>query len=171
MRAEKQLLLDEIKDRITGSEALVWTKYNSLTPDISADFRMKLNESGAGFTVVSKRLLLKAAEEAGITLEKPALEGHIGLVYASKNPIESIKAFYSFAKENKDLFEVLGGQFEGSICTAEEVKVISQLPSKDELRAQILGVFEAPMAETVSVMDAILTSIIHCLENKCSETA
>ena len=43
---------------------------------------------------------------------------------------------------------------------------MSKLPSKDEMRAQFLGTLEAPMAQTLAVMDALLTSVVHCLNNK-----
>lgn len=166
MRAEKQLLLDEIKEKIDESKALVWTRYKSLTPNISASFRMKLAQSGGAFTVVRKRLLLRAAKAAGITLDSEALEGHIGIVHAHEDPILTTKALFSFAKENGELFEILGGQFDGQICSGEDVEAISKLPSQDEMRAQFLGLLEAPMSQTLSVMQALLTSIIYCLENK-----
>ena len=49
---------------------------------------------------------------------------------------------------------------------AEDVKAISELPSQDEMRAQFVGLLEAPMTQTLSVMQALLTSIMYCLENK-----
>ena len=41
-----------------------------------------------------------------------------------------------------------------------------KLPAKDEMRAQLLGLFEAPMSQTLSTMESLLTSVMHCLENK-----
>ncbi|NGX26196.1 MAG: 50S ribosomal protein L10 [Chlamydiae bacterium] len=169
MRKEKQLLLDEIKDKIDGSTALVLTSYSSLTPDVSADFRKSLRDTGGSFSVVRKRVLLKAAEASGITLDPALLEGHIGVVFAYEDPISTTKALFAFAKENKETLEVLAGQFEGRLCNAEEVKAISQLPSQDEMRAQFIGLLEAPMTQTLSVMEALLTSVMHCLENKSQQ--
>ena len=166
MRQEKQLLLDEIKDKIEGSSAIVLTKYQSLTPDLSASFRKALLETGGSFTAVRKRLLWKAAKENGIDLDLDALEGHIGIVVASDDPIPTTKAVFDFAKNNKETLEILAGQFEGRLCSAEEVTAIAKLPSKDEMRAQFLGLLEAPMSQTLSVMEALLTSILHCMENK-----
>lgn len=169
MREEKQLLLNEMQEKIEASKALVLTRYNRLTPNLSADFRRSLQEAGGDFSVVKKRVFIKAAEKEGLPLDPNLLEGHIGIVFALEDPIPATKAFFSFAKENEDIFEVLGGQFEGRLCSAEDVIAISKLPAQDEMRAQFLGLLEAPMSQTLAVMEALLTSVIHCLNNKSEQ--
>lgn len=169
MRKEKQLLLDEIKEKLDQSSAIVLTKYEKLNPHLSLDLRKSLIEAGGAFSVVRKRVFLKAAAEAGIELTEEQLEGHIGVAFAYQDPVSMTKAVYSFAKENKDNIEVLGGQFEGKMMSAADMKALSELPSQDEMRAQFLGLLEAPMSQTLSVMEALLTSVMHCLENKSQQ--
>ncbi len=169
MRAEKQLLLDEIKDKVGQAKALVVTRYKGLNPNMASDFRTLLAKNGGGFTVMRKRMLIKAVEGKGAQLDRAALEGHIGVVFAYDDPITTTKAVFQFSKENENVFEVLGGQFEGQLYSAQDVKTLSELPSKDEMRAQLLGLFEAPMAQTLAVMESLLTSVIYCLENKSQE--
>jgi len=169
MRAEKQLLLDEIEDKLEGSKAVIFAKYQSLGPDLSDDFRGQLRDAGGSFTAVKKRVLLKAAEKQGIQMDLDTLAGHIGVMIAHEDPISATKVLFKFAKENKETLEVLAGHFDGQLCSAEDVKAISQLPSQDEMTAQFLGLLEAPMAQTLSVMEALLTSVMHCLENKSQE--
>ena len=70
MRKEKQLLLDDIKEKIDGSNALVLTRYQNLTPDLSDELRKSLRQAGGSFSVVKKRILLNAAKEAGMTLDR-----------------------------------------------------------------------------------------------------
>ena len=166
MRREKQLLLDDIKEKIEGANALILTKYTKLSPDLSNQFRLSLAAVGGGFAVVKKNILMKAAAESGIQLEPDLLEGHIGIMFAHKDPISSTKVLFQFAKEHENTLEVLAGQFDGQLCNASDVQAISELPSQDEMRAQFLGLLEAPMAQTLSTMEALLTSIMHCLENK-----
>jgi len=170
MREEKNLLLNEIKDKLDRANAMILTRYSKLTPDLSNDFRKSLSEAGGSYVVVPKRVLVKAADQAGISLDPKQLQGHIGVVFAGEDTISPTKAVYKFAKENKQILEVLSGQFDGKLCSAADVKAISELPSQDEMRAQLLGLFEAPMAQTLSVMEALLTSVIYCLENKVQES-
>lgn len=169
MREEKKFLLDEIRDKVAGSKAFLFTRYQGLDPNKASDFRIQLAKVGGGFTVVSKRILMKAAEQQGVVISRDMLKGHVGVVYAKEDPIQATKAVYQFSKDNEEVFEVLGGHFEGKLYSAQDVKALSQLPSQDEMRAQLLGLFEAPMAQTLSVMDAIMTSLLYCLENKCEK--
>src|SRR5690349_20770269 len=104
MRPDKQLLLDEIKEKIDGSKAFVLARYGKLDPNTSSNFRQTLGKSGGSFEVVRKRILLKAAASSGITLDKAILDGHIGVVFAPTDPVATTKAFIQFSKENEDLF-------------------------------------------------------------------
>lgn len=169
MRQEKQLLLDEIRDKIAGSKAMILTSYKRLQPNKSAEFRFNLSQTGGSLEVVKKRLLVKAAEAQGIALDPALLQGHIAVVFADTDPIQTTKVIYRFRQENEDLLEVVGGRFEGAVCSAADVEQISKLPSKDEMRAQFLGTLEAPMSQTLAVVEALLTSVMHCLENKAEK--
>ena len=169
MRPEKQLLLDEIKDKIGASKALVLASYQKLEPNLAAKFRMNISKTGGSLEVVRKRILIKAAMEAGVSLDPDVLEGHIAVVFAEQDPIQTTKVIYQFCQENEEMLNVLGGQFEGKLCSAKDVELISRLPSQDEMRAQLLGLFEAPLAHMLGTVDALLTSVIFCLENKCQE--
>ena len=166
MRLEKQLLLDEIKDKIADSKAIVLASYKRLEPNAAAAFRINLAKTGGTLEVVKKRVLIKAAQVAGIALDPALLQGHIAVVFANQDPIQTTKAVYQFRRENEEVLEVIGGRFEGSLCSAMDVEQISKLPSKEEMRAQFLGTLEAPLSQTLAVIDSLLTSVIHCLENK-----
>lgn len=170
MRQEKTLLLNEIREKIDASKAIVLTSYGKLNPNKAADFRMNVAKSGGTFEVVKKRMLIKAAESAGITIDRNNLQGHIGVIFAEQDPVQTTKVVYQFRKENDGMMEVLGGRFEGKLCSAMDVELISQLPGQDEMRAQLLGLFEAPMSQTLAVVEAILCSVVYCLDNKTQGT-
>ncbi len=170
MRPEKELLLNEIKAKIDGSAAFVLASYSKMTPNLAAAFRSNIGKTGGSFEVVKKRVFLKAAEKAGFSLDRANLEGHVGVVFTPEDPVSTTKCVYDFRKENKGMLEVLGGRFEGAICSAQDIELISNLPSQDEMRAQLLGLFEAPMSQTLAVVDALLTSVIYCLDNKAAES-
>jgi len=166
MRKEKQLLLDEIKEQIEKSQSLIVTQYHRIAPNLSWDFRSELKKNGGNYEIVKKRVFAKAAKEAGLDIPEDSLSGHIGLVLADDDGIGATKAVYEFAKDNKGVLDVLCGFYENEFHSKEQVETLSKLPSKNEMRAQLLGLFEAPMAQTLSTMDSLLTSVIHCLENK-----
>ena len=167
MRKEKQLLLDEIKEMMERSSSLIVTRYQKMNPNLFYDFRARLGDAGGDFEVVSKRILVKAAEKANISLDYQSLRGHIGVMFSFDDPIQATKELVKFSKENEETFEIILGQFEGKLCSAEDVSAIANLPSQDEMRSQFLATLEAPMSQTLSTMESLLTSVIYCLENKC----
>ncbi len=170
MRPEKQFLLDEIKDKMATAKALVFASYKKLEPNAAAGFRSNLAKTGGSLEVVRKRILIKAAQVAGVTLDKELLKGHIAVFIAEEDPVQTTKTIYQFCQQNEGVLKVLCGRFEGAICSAQDVEQISNLPSKDEMRAQFLGTLEAPLSQTLAVFEALMTSVIYCIDNKCEQS-
>lgn len=169
MRAEKQYLLDEIKEGIDSADLMMVISYQGLDANNTANFRRELAKSGGSMLVVKKRVFLKAAESSGFVLQYKNMKGHIGLILSEKEPVLTTKAIYKFCKGNEQALEIMGGHFQKKLCTASDFEKISKLPSIDQMRSQLLGVLQAPMADTLSVMNALLTSVMHCLENKANQ--
>ena len=166
MRSEKQLLLDEIKEQIDGHDSFVIMQYSGLDANRTNDFRRQLAELGGGLEIVKKRVLLKAASDLGIELDLSSLPGHIALVFTGEDSVQATKAVFQLRKDMKQGIEVLGGHFDGRLLAAADVETLSMLPSKDEMRAQLLGVLAAPMQQTVGAMNALLCSVLYAMENK-----
>lgn len=166
MRSEKELLKNEVKDKFKHFGSFVIMHYQKLTANAANDFRRQIRQSGGDVEIARKRVLLKAAEDAGVQLDQLSLTGHVGLVFLGQDAIETTKIVFNFNKDKEKVFHVLGGQFEGKLYNGEEVERLSTLPGKDEMRAQLLSVLEAPLSHTLSVMTALLTSVPYCLDNK-----
>jgi large subunit ribosomal protein L10 len=171
MRAEKQYLLDEIKEGIDNSNMMIVLSYQNLNANNTANFRKELEKTGGSMLVVKKRVFLKAAESSGYVLHHKNMKGHVGLVFSGDDAVTTTKAIYKFRKDNDNTLEILGGHFQKKICSSKDFEKVSKLPSLEQMRAELLGVLEAPMAETLSVMNALLTSVMHCLENKANQSS
>ena len=76
-----------------------------------------------------------------------------------------------FVEDNEENFKILNGRFEHKDYSAKEVIELSRLPSLDEMRSQFVATLEAPMSQTVAVMESLLTSVLFCLENKSKQTS
>lgn len=169
MRQEKQLLLDDIRDKITESNGFILTRYGKMNPNLASQFRFDLMKSGGDFEVIRKTILMKAAEAAGLKLDRAMLEGHIGVVFTSKDLLETAKTVFKFKEANEDLLEVIGGRFEGQLYSAKDVEALSKLPTKPEMQAQLLGLLEAVPSQLLAVLDALLSSVAHALDNKTNK--
>jgi len=167
MRAEKQLLLDEIKQKIDSSSAMIITRYNRLPPNLSWDFRDRLTKAGSLFEVVRKRIFVKAAEMSGIKIDESILSGHIGVVFVQqKDSMASAKMIFKFSEDNPDLLQVIYGKIEGKEYSGPEVEFLSKLPGINELRSEFLALLVSPMSQILSVMEAVVSEPISILEQK-----
>ncbi|SCA62743.1 50S ribosomal protein L10 [Chlamydiales bacterium SCGC AG-110-P3] len=165
MREEKQLLLDEIRDQIDAKSAFVLFNYIGLKANDLTGFRSNVADTGGHVEMVPKRILRRAAAEIGIDLSDYELPGHIALAFGGEDPVATAKTVIKFGKDTGTM-TVLAGRFDNKLYDSEQVEALSKLPNLDGMRAQFLGLLEAPMAQTLAVMDALLTSVIFALENK-----
>lgn len=166
MRQEKQLLLDEVKEKIEGSSAFILASHKKLNPNLGFGFRKALRSVGGSFCVVKKRLFLKATTALGLKIDAQTLGGHLAVISSGEDVAQTAKAVYTFSSECKENLEVLGGYFEGKLRSPEEIEEIAKLPSKIEMQAAFLGTLEAPLAQTLGTIEALLTSVLHCLDGK-----
>ncbi len=169
MRPEKNLLLGEIQSKIDQSKGMLLVRYNKLSPNLSWELAAELSKKESLFEVVKKRIFFKAASAAGKEINQK-IDGHLGVLFMMGDALDATKAFFSFCQTNQEIFYVEGGEIEGRFYSAAEVEALSKLPSKDAMRAQFLGLLEAPMAGTLAVMESLLTSVMHCIENKSQQT-
>lgn len=166
MRKEKQLLLNEIQEKIEGSTAMLVASYDKLEPNLSWQLRDLLAKSKSSLEVVRKRVFVKAALKAGIELNTE-LSGNIAVVFVGDaDPMASAKAVFKFSSENADILRVLCGRLEGKIVPGAEVKALSDLPSLDEMRAILLGLLTSPMSHMLSVMEAAMAGPLSVIEQK-----
>lgn len=170
MKKEKQYLLDDLKSKIEASKAFIVMQYKAMSANDMGALRKGIAQIGGDFEVVPKRVFIKAAESAyGIELKKESLQGHIGIVIADENYLNAAKEVRNYCK-NSDNLQILAGYIEGQLYDEASVIKLSELPNIQEMRAQFLGTLEAPMAQTLGTFDALLTSIMHCLENKAKKS-
>lgn len=171
MRDEKQLLLDEVKEKIEGSKGFIIASYQNFTSDKARAFRSMVAEANCDFEIVRKRVFVKAAEAVGIKLNAEDYKGHIGVIFAHEDAAKITKIAVKYSEDTEKVIELVGGHIDGQICTAEDVEAIAKLPGMDEMRAEFLGLFEAPMSQTLAVLEAVMTSVPYCLEEKAKKSS
>lgn len=163
MKAEKQLLFDEVQEKFGRSVGWILTRYEGISAPILDHFRAEMASTEGEWEVVKKRILVHLMRQEGIQCEQPG--GHIGIVFAYEDFLTTLKSVYRFQKECGENFEVVSGFFEGAIRLAPEMKKISQLPNREGMQAELLSLLEAPLSQTLSTMEALLFSLPCCLEN------
>jgi large subunit ribosomal protein L10 len=167
MRNEKKLLLDEIKGKIEISRGFIVTKHENLTTQESWTFRNALTKNSSEMEVVKKRIFLKALEQSGYSYKLEELDGHIAVIFVKPDGdlINIAKIIVELSDETNKI-QIIRGEIDNKSYLKEDMIILSKLPSLNELRSQFLGLLEAPMSQTLSVFQSLLTSVIYALEEK-----
>ncbi len=157
-RPEKVAMAAEIDERISGALYMILADYDGMDMPMTTALKDSLRENGAAYNVVKNRMLDRAMEEDIADL----LKGQTAMIYGEGDVVEVAKVIKKFTAQNKKPV-VKGGFVEGKAITADDVVALAKLPSKDALRAQLLGTLLAPCRDLVSVMDQKVASLVYVL--------
>jgi large subunit ribosomal protein L10 len=150
--AQKEQLVEEIKDRFAGSQAVLLADYRGLSVKELQQLRVKLREAGAELTVYKNSLTEIAMRELALPSMTDYLAGPTAFIFSADDPVAPAKALTAFAKEHKAL-ELKGGLVENQVVDSEAVKAIAMLPSRDELIAKLLGTMINPIVGFARVLN------------------
>lgn len=158
--AKKAAVIAEIKGKLDAAEAAVLTEYRGMTVAQIAELRTALRPAGAEYKIYKNTLVRRAADEAGVgEAINGLLEGPIAVAFVTGDAAAASKALRDFAKTNQQLI-IRGGLLGTRSLSVSDVEALAELPSRDQLLSQIAGLFEAPMAQTASVLSALLRDTV-----------
>jgi large subunit ribosomal protein L10 len=163
-KPEKVAAVAEITERFRASNAAVLTEYRGLTVAQLTQLRNNLG-ANATYAVVKNTLTEIAAKEVGITAFEGQLAGPTAIAFVTGDPVETAKGLRDFAKTAPALV-IKGGVLDGKALTADEVRKLADLESREVLLAKLAGamkasltqaayLFNAPLAQVARVVDAL----------------
>jgi len=161
-RADKQVQIDELTTKFGDAQAAFLADYRGLDVEKITVLRGRLREKDTEFKVVKNTLARIAAKATGNDLLVDHLKGPSALALVYGDPAAAAKVLVEFAKEEKDL-EVLGGVLDGSYLDNASLTQLAELPSKDVMRAMLLGTMNAVPGGLVNVLSAVTRSAVQVL--------
>jgi large subunit ribosomal protein L10 len=160
-RTEKQQLVDDLSSKLKGAKSVYYTDFSGLNVKRMTDLRRRLRKAGVEYVVIKNTLALRAVNESGLVGER--LRGPTGLV-VSTDPVAAAKVLSDFAKENDQRPAVKGGLFEGKSVSAEQVKQLASMPSREQMLSELGAGLMAPMAQFAGAMGGLLSMMVGALE-------
>ena len=151
-REEKTELLGLLNGVFSSSESVVVTEYLGLTVAEADELRNKIREAGASLRVTKNRIARLALKDTKFEGIADLFKGPVAIAYAN-DPLSACKACVEFAKTNEKLV-IVGGALSDKTLTVDEIKALAAIPSMDELRAQIIGLLQAPASKLARVTKA-----------------
>lgn len=141
---KKQALVGEITDKFKNSPSTIVVDYRGLSVAQVTELRKQLRDAGVEFKVYKNSMTRRAAEAASITGLEEFLTGPNAIAFGSEDVVAPAKILNEFAKANEAL-EIKAGVLEGNFVSAEEVKALAELPSREGLLSMVLSVLQAPI--------------------------
>ncbi len=152
-----------LRERLGPAKTAVLTEYRGLTVRQLSDLRKQLKAAAAEYKVVKNRLARLAVKDSPLDALGTHFKGPMGLVFTKQDPVALAKALQAFAKNNPAL-TIKMGLVEGKVLQPAELKALADLPSKEQLRAQIVGALQGPMSQLVSLLQAPMRQLVYVLE-------
>ena len=152
-KSEKQTVVADVAAQVARSQTLALAEYRGLTVAHLDVLRKQAREKGVYLHVLKNTLARRAV--AGTPFEVAA-ESMVGpLIYGfSEDAVAAAKVISDFAKGNDKLI-VKAGAYAGKILTADGVKALASIPTKEVLLAQLLGLMQSPVSRMARVLAAI----------------
>ena len=170
VRPEKADVVAELAEAFRGASAAVLTEYRGLTVKQISDLRTALG-ADTSYAVVKNTLTKIAAADAGLEGVEALLTGPTAVAFIKGEPVDAAKALRDFAKAHPALV-VKGGVMDGKALSADEVRKLADLESREVLLGKMAGALLASLSNAVYLFNAPLAQaarLVGALEAKATE--
>jgi len=161
-RPDKAAAVAELTEGFRSSSAVVLTEYRGLTVAQLKELRRTLGEN-VTYAVVKNTLTRIAAREASVAGLDDLLAGPSAIAFVSGDPVEAAKGLRDFARANP-LLVIKGGVMDGRSISADEIRKLADLESREVLLAKLAGAMKASLSGAVALFAAPLAQTARLLE-------
>jgi large subunit ribosomal protein L10 len=163
MRPEKAAIVEDLSSKLNKSPFLIITEYTGMNVFQFSELRSRLAGAGAQCRVVKNTFLRKAAAEVGYPDLADNLAGQTAIVTGESDVCAAAKILKGFSAEfQKPTVKV--GVLDKAIISKDQITALAELPPKDVLQAQLLGVLKSPLRRLVVLLNEPGASLARLLK-------
>lgn len=162
-REKKNEVVDEVAALLADSKLTVMAKYSGTSVKSMQSLRRSAKENGTIVKVIKNRLFKKAiqADPRFKDTDIASITGQLLYAFNASDEVAPAKDLAEFAKAEPQIEFVAGLNAEGNLLPVEDIKALASLPTKDQLRAQLVGTLAAPLTGFANVMSGNVRSILN----------
>lgn len=164
-KVTKEEHISFVKDLFAKAECLVLTNVEGLNASEISTVRRGLHEANIGFKVVKNKLARKALADTSAQALSGDFVGSTAIAWSIDDAVAPARVLVKFAKDFEKL-QLKAGFSSKARLDISGVKALSTMPSLDELRGQLLGLFTAPASRLLSQINAPASHIVGVLQAK-----
>ena len=148
----KEAVVGELRERLDRSTIAILTAPRGLTVAQVTKFRRRVRELSGEYKIAKNTLARRAVDDTGFAPLRPLLKGPTALVFGYGDPVAVAKEVLDYASQNAEKLEVKGAVLDGQLFAPAEVEALSKLGTKEQVRAQLLGMLQAPASQLVRLL-------------------
>lgn len=168
---EKNQVVADVSQLLESSKLTVVAQYQGTGVKQMQELRRSARETGTIVKVVKNRLVRQAllATDSLKDTDTSALTGQLLYAFNANDEVAPAQSLANFAKKNPSIEFVGAITADGQFMAVEDVKSLASLPSKDQLRAQLVGTLAAPLSGFVNVLSGNLRGFLNVLSAKAEQ--
>ena len=163
-RERKEELVAIYGEQLSKTDGFILAEFRNMSVAQVNDLRNKLRASQGTYSVVKNTLFRIALQESGFPVPEQLLLGQSGVVFGNGNLPGVAKVVQDYIKTNEAIFSVKGGVISGAIFQAAELNAVANLPTMDEIRAQLAGIIVAPASQLAGLLQAANSQIVNVIQ-------
>jgi len=172
-KQQKAEIVQEIREKVAKAQIGILTDFKGLKVEDMTRLRRQVQETAAELTVVKNTLLRRAAsDDSPLSPLMPHFTGPNALTLGYEDPVAVTKVLIKFAQEKPQL-QIKGASLGGQALTLKDLEVLSRLPAREVLLAQLLGVLQGVPTALVTVLAGVIRNLLNllvALKDKKGET-
>ena len=159
---DKKVLVAEVTEVAKTALSVVAAEYRGLTVTQMTDLRAKARAQGVYMRVVKNTLARKALAGTAFEPVGPKLKGPLVLAFSKDDPGAAARVVKAFAKDNEKLVATLVS-VGGEVLSAKDIDKVASLPTRDQARAQLLGLLMSPAQQLAAVIAAPAQDLVRVI--------
>ena len=154
--SEKQAVVAGLIETLKSSASGVLVNYEGITVAEDTNLRNELRKAGVEYAVVKNTMVRRALDDTGLSELDDVLHGTTSLAVSKEDPIAPMRVIHKFAKGLEgDRFVIKAGFMDGKVLPLADIAALAELPSKEVLLGQVLGMMLSPITSLAIVIKAI----------------
>ncbi len=168
---KKAEVVKTVSELLNSSKLTVVAKYSGTSVKAMQELRLQAKQNATAIKVVKNRLVKQALAKTDHlkAVDTTILGGQLIYAFNAEDEVAPAQVLANFAKQETQIEFVGAINAEGQMLSSEDVKALASLPSKDQLRAQLVGTIGAPLSGFVNVLSGNIRGVLNVLSARADQ--
>jgi large subunit ribosomal protein L10 len=163
-KQQRQDAVETLSHKIAEATAGFVINYQGLNAEATNDLRRQVRKAGSELKVAKNTLLRRAAQQTDFETLSEAFVGPTAVVFVKNNPVPVVKVLNKFIKDNPTVpLQIKAGVLNKKLLSVQEINMLADLPSREVLLGQLVGVLSAPARALVTALSEVPRKFLRVL--------